>query len=87
MSTTRTTNGRHVRQRKVNTKQLLRIIREADIEDAPDDEAQRHIPEVETGVDKAEEIVREPDLPCSYLVVVLLTTYVGIPSASCYSCC
>ncbi|KAK3717292.1 Enhancer of polycomb-like protein 1 [Vermiconidia calcicola] len=54
MSTRQT--ARHVRQRKLNTKQPLRIIRENDIDDAPDDESQRHIPQVETGVEKGEEI-------------------------------
>lgn len=60
MSTTRATNARHVRQRKLNTKQPLRIIREDEIEEQPEDEAQRHIPQVETGVEKAEEIVSHP---------------------------
>ena len=50
-------NARHVRQRKLNTKQGLRIIRENEIEDAPDDESQRNIPAVETGVEKGEEVV------------------------------
>jgi len=54
---TRATTARHVRQRKLNTKQPLRISREADIEDVVDDESQRHIPQVETGVEKGEEIV------------------------------
>lgn len=56
MSTTRATNARHVRQRKLNTKQGLRIIRETEIEDQHD-ESQQHIPQVETGVEKGEEIV------------------------------
>lgn len=54
---TRATTARHVRQRKLNTKQGLRIIREAELEDGIDDEAQRHFPQVETGVEKGEEIV------------------------------
>ncbi|KAF2719612.1 hypothetical protein K431DRAFT_286574 [Polychaeton citri CBS 116435] len=49
-------NARHVRQRKLNTKQPLRIIRENGIEDNADDESQRNIPQVETGVEKGEEI-------------------------------
>ncbi|KAK5134878.1 hypothetical protein LTR08_005968 [Meristemomyces frigidus] len=56
MSSTRASTARHVRQRKLNTKQALRIIRESDIEEHADDEAQRHIPQVETGVEKGEEI-------------------------------
>ena len=58
MSTTRNIAARNVRQRKLNTKQPLRIIREDQIDDAPDDESQRHIPQVETGVEKGEEVVR-----------------------------
>ncbi len=53
----RAQTGRHVRQRKLNTKQALRIVREGDLEDDFDEEAQRHIPQVETGVEKGEEIV------------------------------
>ncbi|KAM0720986.1 hypothetical protein Q7P37_003271 [Cladosporium fusiforme] len=54
--TTRASNARHVRQRKLNTKQPLRIIKEDEIEELPEDEAQRNIPQFETGVEKAEEI-------------------------------
>ncbi|KAK4543138.1 hypothetical protein LTR36_005916 [Oleoguttula mirabilis] len=56
MSTTRASNARLVRQRKLNTKQGLRIIRESEIEEQADDEGQRHIQQVETGVEKGEEI-------------------------------
>ena len=54
---TRAAVGRHVRQRKLNTKQGLRIIGEAQIAEDIEDESQRHIPQVETGVEKGEEIV------------------------------
>ena len=54
---TRSINARHVRQRKLNTKQPLRIIRESEVEEAPDDESQRNIPQFETGVEKGEEVV------------------------------
>ena len=54
---TRASNARHVRQRKLNTKQPLRIIRENEIDDQPDDESQRQIPQLETGVEKGEETV------------------------------
>ena len=60
MSNTRANTARHVRQRKLNTKQPLRIIREHEIDEAPDDETQRHFPQVETGVEKGEEIVSMP---------------------------
>ncbi|KAK5167546.1 Enhancer of polycomb-like protein 1 [Saxophila tyrrhenica] len=53
---TRATAGRHVRQRKLNTKQPLRILREGELEDTYDDESQRNFPQVETGVEKGEEI-------------------------------
>lgn len=56
MSSTRGT-ARHVRQRKLNTKQGLRILREPELIDTLDDEAQRNIPQVETGVEKGEEVV------------------------------
>lgn len=51
-----TTRGTAVRRRKLNTRQNLPILREDDIERAPvDDETQRHVPKVETGVEKLEE--------------------------------
>ncbi|KAF2159864.1 hypothetical protein M409DRAFT_60458 [Zasmidium cellare ATCC 36951] len=52
---TRNHVARNVRQRKLNTKQALRIIREQDVQDAVDDDGQRHTPQVETGVEKGEE--------------------------------
>ncbi|SMR57022.1 unnamed protein product [Zymoseptoria tritici ST99CH_1E4] len=51
-----TRNARHVRQRKLNTKQPLRIIRENEIEETLEDEAQRLIPQFDTGVEKGEEV-------------------------------
>ncbi len=46
------------RQRKLSVKQNLQIVREHEIEtNVLDDEAQRNIPKVETGVEKSEEIV------------------------------
>lgn len=56
MSTLRS-NARNVRQRKLNTKQGLRIIREQDVEDTLDDQASQQIPQLETGVEKGEEVV------------------------------
>jgi enhancer of polycomb-like protein len=50
--------GQRFRQRKLSVKQNLQIVRETDIEASTlDDEAQRNIPRVETGVEKGEEIV------------------------------
>lgn len=57
MSHTRAQASRHVRQRKLNTKQPLRIFREREIDETPDDESRGNIPHVETGVEKGEEIV------------------------------
>ncbi|KAL1304480.1 hypothetical protein AAFC00_003470 [Neodothiora populina] len=49
--------GARFRQRKLSTKHPLQIVREHEIETfAIDDDPQRHIPQVETGVEKAEEI-------------------------------
>ncbi|PSN71164.1 hypothetical protein BS50DRAFT_275810 [Corynespora cassiicola Philippines] len=44
------------RQRKLSTKQNLSVLREKDIEPLIDDDASRHMPKVETGVEKGEEI-------------------------------
>jgi predicted ATP-grasp superfamily ATP-dependent carboligase len=49
--------GQRFRQRKLSTKQNLPVLREKDIEQLADDDATRHIPKVETGVEKGEEIV------------------------------
>jgi enhancer of polycomb-like protein len=55
---------RNVRQRKLNTRQGLRIIREDQIDDATEDESQRQFTQVETGVEKGEEIVStSPPIP------------------------
>ncbi|KAF2086965.1 hypothetical protein K490DRAFT_43394 [Saccharata proteae CBS 121410] len=43
------------RQRKLSTKANLPIYRENEVEALIDEEAQRHVPKVETGVEKAEE--------------------------------
>ncbi|GAB7347846.1 hypothetical protein MBLNU459_g5379t1 [Dothideomycetes sp. NU459] len=50
-------SGARFRQRKLSTKHPLQVVREHDIETfAIDDDPQRHIQHVETGVEKAEEI-------------------------------
>jgi hypothetical protein len=50
--------GQRFRQRKLSVKQNLTIVKEHEIETTIlDDEAQRNIPKVETGVEKGEEIV------------------------------
>ncbi|KAF2756083.1 hypothetical protein EJ05DRAFT_89392 [Pseudovirgaria hyperparasitica] len=47
--------GQRFRQRKLSTKQSLPVLRESEVDGLVDDEAQRHVPRVETGVEKAEE--------------------------------
>lgn len=54
---TRASNARHVRQRKLNTKQGLRVLDEEELDELPDEDAQPNIPQVETGVEKGEEVV------------------------------
>lgn len=49
------------RQRKLSPRQTLQILKEDQI-DKVDDEAQRNVPKVETGVEKGEEIVSRPSL-------------------------
>ena len=48
--------GARFRQRKLSTKQTLQILREDQV-DQVDDDGQRNIPKVDTGVEKGEEIV------------------------------
>ncbi|KAF1813301.1 hypothetical protein P152DRAFT_395394, partial [Eremomyces bilateralis CBS 781.70] len=43
------------RQRKLSVKQSLPILRESDVDQSLDDDAARHIPRIETGVEKGEE--------------------------------
>jgi hypothetical protein len=54
---TQRVTGQRFRQRKLSTKQNLPIVREHEVEQLTDDDASRHIPKVETGVEKGEEIV------------------------------
>ncbi|KAL5121665.1 Enhancer of polycomb-like protein 1 [Pleosporales sp. CAS-2024a] len=44
------------RQRKLSTKANLPVVREHEVDEVADDDASRHIPKVETGVEKGEEI-------------------------------
>jgi hypothetical protein len=80
MSSTRASNARHVRQRKLNTKQPLRVIREDEIDELPEDEAQRNIPQFETGVEKAEEVVSTHSLTLIRSLKHILTLYRNIIS-------
>lgn len=54
---TRSGAGNRFRTRKLSTKQSLAVLRENQI-DSVDDDAQRNIPQIETGVERQEEIVR-----------------------------
>ena len=80
MSSTRASNARHVRQRKLNTKQPLRVIKEDEIDELPEDEAQRNIPQFETGVEKAEEVVSTH--PSDRILDLHVNPPTGIPSAT-----
>ncbi|KAF2733544.1 hypothetical protein EJ04DRAFT_513182 [Polyplosphaeria fusca] len=53
---TQRVTGQRFRQRKLSTKQNLPVLRENEVEKLVDDDATRHIPRVETGVEKGEEI-------------------------------
>lgn len=54
---TQRVTGQRFRQRKLSTKQNVPVVREHEVEKLDDDEASRHIPKFETGVEKGEEIV------------------------------
>lgn len=55
---TQRVTGQRFRQRKLSTKQTLPVLREHEVEKATaDEDAQRHIPKLETGVEKNEETV------------------------------
>lgn len=60
---TQRVTGQRFRQRKLSTKQNLPVLRESEVEHLADDDASRHIPKVETGVEKGEEIVSFPAMP------------------------
>lgn len=52
---TQRTSGNRFRQRKLSTKQNLLVVREHEIEKLAEDDPTRHVPKVETGVEKGEE--------------------------------
>ena len=56
MTRSTTAGSARFRQRKLSSRQVLPILREDQVESL-DDEAQRNVPKVETGVEKGEEIV------------------------------
>lgn len=70
--------GQRFRQRKLSTKQNVAVLRESEVEKLVDDEAQRHIPKVETGVEKGEEIVSSPP---SHLSIMTLAWYIATSRA------
>lgn len=53
------------RQRKLSTRQTVQIVREDQV-DKVDEETQRNVPKVETGVEKGEEVVSLPMLSQLY---------------------
>lgn len=68
---TRSGAGNRFRTRKLSTKQSLAVLRENQI-DSVDDDAQRNIPQIETGVERQEEIVR-----CLLLFVAIFGASTG----------
>ena len=71
--------GARFRQRKLSTKQTLQILREDQV-DQVDDDAQRNIPKVDTGVEKGEEIVSR------FLNLVYVMHMSRVPSQPCRQC-
>ena len=59
MTRSTTVPSARFRQRKLGPRQPLQIVREDQV-DKLDDEAQRNVPKVETGVEKGEEVVSAP---------------------------
>lgn len=78
--------GQRFRQRKLSTKQNLPVVRESEVEQLADDDASRHIPKVETGVEKGEEIVSRASpllaftSPALHNTIHILTSFLGTPS-------
>ena len=71
--------GQRFRQRKLSTKQNLTVLREHEVEKATaEDELQRHIPRVETGVEKGEEIVSRIAHFCYILPLFLQRSKVAV---------
>ena len=66
--------GQRFRQRKLSTKQNIPVVREHEIEKLDDDEASRHIPKVETGVEKGEEIVSLPTSRFGHSLSIFVAT-------------
>lgn len=70
-----TAAGNRFRTRKLSTKQSLAVLRESQI-DSIDDDGQRYIPQIETGVDQREEIVCFPSPPLSPVTIFSLMSRV-----------
>lgn len=75
--------GARFRQRKLSTKHALSVVREDEILDSvgDDNDPQRNVPRVETGVEKAEETVRAIQ-PTS--LHALADRFIGTPSPGCH---
>jgi enhancer of polycomb-like protein len=72
--------GARFRQRKLSTKQNLPVLREHEVEKLVDDDASRHIPKVETGVEKGEEIVSPFHLRYAASGIIPLSRLFVVPS-------
>lgn len=89
---TQRVTGQRFRQRKLSTKQNIPVLREHEVEKLDDDEASRHIPKVETGVEKGEEIVSLPtsrfrhSLKCSHGNALSLYSIICINSPLASKC-
>lgn len=68
------------RQRKISVKQTLQVISQSDIPDL-EDEQQRELQQIETGVEKGEE---EVSLAGKKLILTIAILHIGTPSSSRY---
>lgn len=68
------TRSQAFRQRKLNTRQALLVLRDDQIEKDFEDDIQRNVPKIDTGVEQGEQNVRATPLSsslCSALVIAL----------------
>ena len=64
------TRSQAFRQRKLNSRQALAILRDDQIDDF-DDEIQRNVPKIDTGVEQGEQNVSPSELPSSSIAAVV----------------
>ena len=83
---TQRVTGQRFRQRKLSTKQNLQVLREHEVDVNLDEEAQRNIPRIETGVEKGEEIVSTSNSPLPTVSLLFRCSVMGA-GARCRRCC